>query len=142
MLKEKQRQLLGYAGSVAVMLLATGIRLSLDPILGTGLPFITYFPAIVIVAWFGGVGPSLVGLATSCVLIDVFVISPRGSLAIRGVENQVGFGVYILMGLLMALLSGTMQTARSRAGTGAIARWSRDRAVVGSGPGGIARWFC
>src|SRR4051794_39525345 len=52
------RSLLAAAGVV----LATAARLAVDSLLGDRLPFLPFFVAIVLVAWYGGPGPSVLAV--------------------------------------------------------------------------------
>jgi hypothetical protein len=45
---------LGYAEAVFAVIIATMLRLSLVPVVGSAVPFITYFAAGVILAWYRG----------------------------------------------------------------------------------------
>jgi PAS domain S-box-containing protein len=49
-------------GCVAV---ATALRIVLDPWLGRGVPYIMYYPAVTLAAWFGGFGPGVLATAAS-----------------------------------------------------------------------------
>jgi signal transduction histidine kinase len=59
--------LLGYAEAVFAVVIATVLRLSLVPLVGSAVPFVTYFAAGVILAWYRGFGPAAV-----CILLSVF----------------------------------------------------------------------
>src|SRR4051794_32269826 len=54
-----------YALAVAGVALATAARLALDPWLGERFPFLAHFLAIVLSAWYGGAGPSLLAASLS-----------------------------------------------------------------------------
>ena len=70
-----------YGSAVALVALATWVRLLLDPVFGDDIPFITYFAAVAFVAWYGSFGPALASLALSGIMVAYFVLPPRGSLA-------------------------------------------------------------
>src|ERR1700693_1335681 len=59
--------MLAYGESVFVTVIATLLRLSLVPLVGTAIPFVTYFGASVILAWYRGFGPAAV-----CVVLSIF----------------------------------------------------------------------
>src|SRR4051812_16296988 len=61
--------------------LATAIRLGLSPVLGDRFPFLTFFIAIVVTAWYGSLGPSLVAVCLSWLAIERLVLQPSGSAA-------------------------------------------------------------
>jgi signal transduction histidine kinase len=59
--------MLGYAEAVFAVIIATLLRLSLVPLVGTAVPFVTYFAAGLLLAWYRGFGPAAV-----CILLSVF----------------------------------------------------------------------
>lgn len=63
--KSTSRLLGRYLGSMAVVRLAFALRLGLSGVLGSGLAYITYYPAVMLAAMLGGLGPGLLetGLA-------------------------------------------------------------------------------
>ena len=50
-----------YGLTIVAVALATLLRFVLAPVLGEGVPFILYYPTIVLCAWFGGLWPGLGG---------------------------------------------------------------------------------
>jgi two-component system CheB/CheR fusion protein len=99
---------------VASVAVATAARYALDPLLGDRYPMITYFLALTVAAWYGGLGPSLLALALSGLIMPV-VLSSRATLVIEGHSNWAGFGLYLLTGLAIAWLGGSMRAAQGRA---------------------------
>ena len=57
--------LLGYAEAVFAVIIATVLRLSLVPLVGSAVPFVTYFAAGVLLAWYRGFGPAAAGILLS-----------------------------------------------------------------------------
>src|SRR5438132_4605698 len=106
---------LRYGSAALVIALATGLRLLLDPVLGDRFAFITFFFAVVLVAWLWGLGPSLAALVLSWLSAAYFILPPRGTLWVQGVDNQIGLVLFFLAGLAVALLSGSLRTAQQRA---------------------------
>ena len=105
---------LRYSVAVLAMIVAIAARFALAPVIGTQFPFLTFFVALVFAAWFGGLGPSLLALGMSLVSIPL-LFNPLGSLAIRGLEAQVAFGIFVPLGLTIALMGGSMRAAQLRA---------------------------
>ena len=108
-------QILRYGSAILVIALAIVLRLLLDPVLGNRFPFITLFFAVVLVAWLVGLGPSIAALILSCLSAAYFILPPRGTLWVQGADNQLGFGIFCLAGLAVALLSGSLRIAQQRA---------------------------
>ncbi len=104
-----------YGLAVASVVVAVAIRLALDPVLGDLFPFATLFFAVLIVAGYAGHGPALLATGLGAVLSARFLLPPRDSLTVRGVENQAGLALYLVVGLGIALFGGALRDARKRA---------------------------
>src|SRR5438132_390999 len=76
------KALLAYAISIGVVILATLVRLALNPLLGNRYAFATYFLAVAFAAWIGGLGPALLAILLSALAAAHFFIEPSNSLAI------------------------------------------------------------
>jgi len=53
---------IGYGIAIAALLISIGLRFAIEPHVTAGLPFITFFPAIILTTFLGGLGP---GVATA-----------------------------------------------------------------------------
>jgi PAS domain S-box-containing protein len=107
--------LVRYTVAVAAVIIATLIRRLLDPWLGDLFPFAVLFFAVLAVAWYGGFGPAIAASFLGAIASAAFLLPPRGTLAVVGIENQLGLALYVLVSIGMALLGGAMQSARLRA---------------------------
>jgi PAS domain S-box-containing protein len=90
---------------------ALGLRLALDPWLGARVPFITVFGAVIVAAWYGGVGPALLAAAAGWVGSELLFIEPRGTFGFRGAAQVIEALAYLLSTLLIGALGGAMQRA-------------------------------
>jgi len=95
--------------------IATAARLALDPLFGAKYPLATFFVALVFAAWHGGLGPSLVALGISVPAVGFLITEPRGSGHFRDLADQAGFIAYLVYGLGIALMGGSMRGAQLRA---------------------------
>src|SRR5439155_4585462 len=94
-----------YVMAVAGVAAAAAVRGALTPLWGDDFPFVTFYPAVMLAAWYGGgFGPGLVAAALSTALACMF----RPSLASE-VTPLVLFAL-----IIVALLAG-LQRARRRA---------------------------
>jgi hypothetical protein len=93
---------------------ATAARLALLPLVGDEFPFLTYFFALVFAAWFGGLGPALAGMGISLVAVP-FLLEPASALLNQGFHARVGLGLYVMTGLAICLMGGSMRQAQLRA---------------------------
>jgi PAS domain S-box-containing protein len=103
---------LRYGYAVGSIVLATWVRLLLDPVLGNQAPYSTVLFAVLVTASLGGVWPALVAVLLGSLSADYFVVVPRGSLGLTGAEEYVSWALYWLLGIGIALLGGAMRTAR------------------------------
>ena len=103
--ERKKGLCLRYGCALLAVILATLLRMWLNPLLGDQVPFTTYFAAIMFAAWYGGLGPSLMATAFSVLVGSYFFAAPRGSLLIYDLEHQVTAGLFVAVGLFVALLS-------------------------------------
>src|SRR5215510_1598398 len=71
-----------YTFTILAVTLATFLRFALTPFLNLELPFILYFPTVVLCAWFGGLGPGLLSTALGGLASLYFFFPPQFSLAI------------------------------------------------------------
>ncbi len=94
---------------------AIGLRLALDPLLGPHFYFSTLFFAVLLAAWYGGLGPALAAVALGALASIYFLLPPRGSFALAGQEEHAGLVLYLLTGLGIAALGGAMRQAQRQA---------------------------
>jgi PAS domain S-box-containing protein len=94
--------------------LATAIQLALDPLLGGRFPFLTFFVAIAVTTWYGGLEPSLLAVVLSWFAFDHFFLEPRGPGPFLLDKSQI-IWLFFAVGLTITLLSEAARDARSRA---------------------------
>jgi PAS domain S-box-containing protein len=103
----------GYAIAVAALLVGWLLREALNPIVGKErLPFIFFFPAVAIAAWYGGLGPGLLALILGGIMADWFYIGPRHEL-IHEAFNVTSLAAYSLScGFIVAAIETMHRTQR------------------------------
>src|SRR5271157_4645993 len=106
-----------YGCAILSVGLAVVSRMALYPILGDRYPFFLFFVAIVLAAWYGGYGPSLLVLALSWLLLDYLFLIPRASPNIFESKSQIAFA-FFSVGLAITVLGGALRAARERARAG------------------------
>src|SRR2546428_5929881 len=73
----RTRLLSRYSLAVLAVLLAAALHAALDPLWGGRNPFVPFYPAVVFVAWFAGLGPGLLAtLLSALVLTRVWPVPP------------------------------------------------------------------
>ena len=109
---EKRRPLLlRYGCAVASIALATWLRLLLDPILGDRMPYPILLVAVLIAAWYGGVGPVVVAVVLGTVSADYFLIPPRGRFELINAVQYAELSFFIGVSAVIAVLAGIVQAA-------------------------------
>lgn len=114
------KTMLGYGVAFVSVAIATGLRLLLDPVLGNAIPFATLFLAILFVAWHGGFGSALAATFMGAIFSVYVLLRPDPHTPPNGFEPLAGLGLYLIVGLGIAILGGIMHSARRRAEIEAI----------------------
>jgi len=97
------------------VVLATALRVALDPILGSEVPFILFFPLIAAIAWFLGVGPGRLATGLCAVAAVIFIMPPYGTLALARPDILVALTLFTGIGLFLCTLISSLATSRRRA---------------------------
>src|SRR5215211_8235817 len=106
--------LLRYGVAVLAVGVAFLIKLLLDPLIVQETPFLLVFGAIMVSAWYGGLGPGLLATFTAGLATDYFFLPPTGSLSGFSLETM-PLLVFFLEGTLVCLLVEVLRAARLRA---------------------------
>lgn len=105
---------------VGVALLATAAatlaRLALEPLLEPGaIPFNTYFPAVLLVAWLRGWNAGLLALVLGTVVADYCFVRPFGGFIPDQAHDWMVLAVFVVVGVGMAWLGDSQKRAVTRA---------------------------
>lgn len=122
-----QAEVLRYVGAIALVIVATGVRMIFDPYLGPCRPVAGYLVAIIVAGRYCGFGPALLVWVLGILSADYLFVAPRESLFITGWPEQLSFLIFILFGLFCALLMRSEQRARDLARQQAILASERER---------------
>ncbi|BAZ50685.1 two-component hybrid sensor and regulator [Nostoc sp. NIES-4103] len=105
-------RLLRYGVVVLIVAIALVLMLSLDPWLGMSkTPFLLFFSAVVVSAWYGGLKSGILASFLSAVFSDYFFLVPAYSLNLD-LSNVVRVGLFVGQGLLLSLLFETLRAAK------------------------------
>ncbi|MCC5621488.1 DUF4118 domain-containing protein [Nostoc sp. CHAB 5715] len=108
-------QLLRYGIVVLIVALALVLMLMLDPWLSmSGTPFLLFFSAVMVSAWYGGLKSGLLATGLSALLSGYFFLPPAYDLSFY-LSNFLRIGLFALQGLLFSILCEALRTAKSRA---------------------------
>jgi PAS domain S-box-containing protein len=115
MLKVSRSTLLCYGVAVTSILLATLLRMLLQPILGSNQPYIMYVIAVVFTAWYGGLRPALLALLLGALGAVYLFVPPGYPFTLANGQHVLGLILYLIVCITSALLSEEMHRARHRA---------------------------
>lgn len=108
-------QLLRYGIVVLIVALTLVLMLMLDPWLNmSGTPFLLFFSAVMLSAWYGGLKSGLLATSLSALLSNYFFLPPVYELSFD-LSNSARIGLFALQGLLFSILCEALKTAKIRA---------------------------
>jgi signal transduction histidine kinase len=114
---------LRYGVAVASVGLALGLKLLVNPVvLQETTPFRLFLAAVVVSAWYGGLGPGLLATALAALVSDYFFISPINSFSgptAPSVET-VPLGLFMLEGIVISFVVAALRSATARAKSSAL----------------------
>jgi PAS domain S-box-containing protein len=104
--------------SYAVAVMATGgclaVRWPLWPVLGDTVPHMTFFPAVMIAAYFGGFWPGLLATLLSAAAANYFFTQQFRSFHPPGVNDVAGLILFVVVGTIISGLCESLHRARRR----------------------------
>ena len=117
-----------YSVALGVTLVAVGSRLLLEPVLDGRALFALAFPAVMIAALWGGLGPALLSTALNAIAVTAIMVVDRLPL----VPSVVGMGVFLATGAIVGPRSQGPERAVARAATATAAerRAAHDAAAL------------
>ena len=112
-----------YAAGIAMVALAGLARWTLAPVFGDQLPFLTYFPAVTMAAWYGGFAPGVLATLVAALLATAATPFVGPTL---GRAYWVGLSVFVVGNLVVARASEELHRARWQTAMDAEARRRSD----------------
>ncbi len=103
-----------YGVAVVSVVLFVAIKLLLAQTSIPQSPFLLFSAAVMVAAWFGGLGPGLLATALATAAGDYFFWSPFGSFTRPGL-NALPLVLFALQGALISLLAQALRSATTRA---------------------------
>ena len=103
-----------YGVAAAAVAAALGLKLLLDPLIVQETPFLLVFAAIMVSAWFGGLGPGLLATVLAALITDYFFLYPVRTFSVLSLEG-LPLGVFVLEGILVSSVVAALRYARERA---------------------------
>ena len=106
---------LGYTAALAAVLIATLVRLLLDPVFGGNFPFFTYVVAVAVVAGYGRTRTAILTLVGGGWLGVHLFVPPRYALVTTDPNVLLGLALYLFVGAAVVVMSHAVRAARHRA---------------------------
>lgn len=114
---EKRPLPLRYGVAMVTVVLAFLLKYLLDPLSASEVtPFRLFLVAVVISAWYGGLGPGLLATALVLPIADYYFLAPLNSFTGLGLKT-IPLGLFAVEGVLSSLLISALHGARARAET-------------------------
>jgi two-component system sensor histidine kinase VicK len=105
-----------YIGALLLPLASAAIRTAVSPFVRERAPFAPFFPAVVIVAWLGGLGPGIVAVAAS-MAIAVVVLPSVAGFDIAAPSDQASLVLFLATSMFLLWLARTANRARAKSET-------------------------
>jgi signal transduction histidine kinase/CheY-like chemotaxis protein len=114
---------IGYPLAAGLSLAALWIRFAAGDLL-VGFPFLTFFSAVVLSAFLGGLGPGVLAAVLGGLLSNYFLIPPEGDLRLTWPSGVIGMGFYVFtVTVIVGLIQGMIWASeRQRASDEALRR--------------------
>src|SRR5580704_2636315 len=109
-----QSRLIRYGIAIGVTGLSLLVRWALWPILGNQTPHMTFFPAVMISAYYGGFGPGVVATLCSALAAHYFLADTRFTFQIGDIHGAVALTLFVLVGVVISGLSESLHRMRRR----------------------------
>jgi PAS domain S-box-containing protein len=100
---------------VAATAVALALRVALVPVLGDRGPYFTVFSIVLLMAWWGGLGPSLVSLILGALGVQFLLVAPIHSLSVAQSGDLISLGLFLVTGGLAVALGHASHQGRRRA---------------------------
>jgi PAS domain S-box-containing protein len=110
--------LLRYSIALTAVVAATLLRLALQHVCGHELPpFILFYPAVMLVALFGGFWPGILATLFAALIVDYTILEPRGSFAIANAADAIILLIFVGMGVFMCIVADRYRAFQRRIAT-------------------------
>ncbi len=103
---------LRYASAVVVVAVAVALRWRLVESFGPLPLFLTFYPAVLLVASIGGGGPGIVATVLAALAADYWFIPPYHSFRVEAPNDMLALGIFTGTGLFLSVLSERLRRAR------------------------------
>jgi PAS domain S-box-containing protein len=103
-----------YGVAIAIIIAATAVRFVLSPTLGMRAPFLTFYPAVILAALYGGWRAGLLATALSALIVDFFLMESAAPSAAGSPTNIITLLFFVMACAMITLVAEAMHRARGR----------------------------
>ncbi len=109
------RRQLRWVFAVAAFPVATLLRILLNPVLPPGLPFITYYPMVMLIAYVAGRWPAIIATGLAAFSAIYLFVEPVGSFRMD-LPNALSIGLFLAISATTIVIFGQIETLQHRIG--------------------------
>lgn len=107
---------LGFGLVIVAVAAAMGLRMALTAWASPGLPpYITFYPAVMVVALLSGFWAGLAAAVLSCLLVACFLFPSGGQFFIASPTDRIAMVLFLFFGILMSVVADLIRRYRSKA---------------------------
>jgi PAS domain S-box-containing protein len=137
--EDRSAELRRYVVAVGALAAALLFRYLVRDSLGLKVPYLQFYPAIIVAAWYGGLGPGVLSTILSSLAAMYFFLPPAGP-AVGEASDQLSLGVFAATGFVISWLNHRLhlaEEAQRLAASAATARAERLDAILNTTVDGI-----
>ena len=112
--EKRHGRVVAYSVAVLATVISLLVRWPLWPLLGHAVPHMTFFPAVMIAAYFGGFGPGLLATILSAAAANFFFTGQLRSLRITDANDLAAVILFVVVGTMISGLSESLHRTRRR----------------------------
>ena len=106
--------LVRYAVAVGASAIAVALRAAAAPLWGLTLPFIFFYPAVMLSAWRGGLGPGVFATLLCAAAAISPSLSPVSRMRVENLADGAGLLLFVGTGILISCLTEALHRTRAR----------------------------
>jgi signal transduction histidine kinase/ActR/RegA family two-component response regulator len=111
-MRQKPSHAAAFAAALVGVLAAWGARWLLTPMFSDRVPFITFFPIVFLLAWWGGFWPTFYAALLGSLVLAYAILAPVGSFYIELPEYRFGLGMFAAIAIATGWLGEKFQAAK------------------------------
>ena len=116
-----------YGLSVLLIAVVLVLRLALQAWLGLSVPYLLFFPAVMLASWLGGVGPGVLAVGLAAAVSNFFFLRPVHSFAIADTADRVSLPMFVFVSLAMVWLFERVRQSEEAHESSALAAAGQSR---------------